>query len=105
MKRFARKQWGWYLVLLNRKHFKLKLLRFYADKKCSMQTHTHRNELWLFLSGGGWFWNDSESWNVRDGDYQVVGERKWHQFKAFSNTLVLEAQYGEKCDEGDIVRA
>ncbi len=48
-----RKRWGWYKTLLERKHFKVKLLYFEKSKSCSMQRHKFRNELWLFIFGDG----------------------------------------------------
>lgn len=69
-----------------------------------MQKHKYRNELWLFLTGGGWFNNDCDAQNVWDGGWRLVSCESWHQFTAWSKTLVLEIQYGEKCMEEDIVR-
>lgn len=90
--RFCRRSWGWWLVLLDRKHFKIKLLRFKNGGKLSKQYHYFRNELWLFLSG------------PRKGGYSHYIAKEEHTYHAFVPTLILEVQYGEKCSEGDIVR-
>lgn len=89
-KRFVRRQWGWYLVLLDRRHFKVKLLRFRKNKSCSYQFHYHRNELWLFLTGS------------RSGSYMSVPRQQVHHYTG--PAYVLEIQYGDKCLEEDIVR-
>lgn len=106
MGRFVRKPWGWYLVLINRRYFKLKILKFKKDESCSMQKHEWRNELWLFLKGRGYFSElDKPEFAVRAGDFVQVPIGRWHRFEAMSNVRVLEVQYGSKCDEKDIERA
>jgi hypothetical protein len=89
--RFKRRQWGWWLVLLDRKHFKVKLLRFNGKRRMSRQYHRNRNELWLFLSG-----NKSGKWR----QHYKMKEHTYTGPKAY----VLEIQYGARCIEEDIVR-
>lgn len=109
-KRFVRRKWGWYWTILDRKHFKVKLLRFNEPPcACSKQYHNFRNELWLFLTGNGRF-DQGDSGNVVDylvvdsGDYRMVNMRDWHQFIPYCKSLILEIQFGAKCTEEDIVR-
>lgn len=109
-KRFVRRKWGWYFVLLDRKHFKVKLLRFKEGASLSKQYHKMRSELWLFLKGSGQFWNGGEEndwgfFNVYNGDVVLTGVRNWHKYEAGRTTWALEIQYGERCVEEDIVRA
>jgi len=109
--RIVRRAWGWYWTILDRKHFKIKLLRFKAGAQCSLQYHSYRNELWLFLSGYGLF---SKGANVYSeyANGKLVEKNEWrnvemlcpHQYNAMKVTYVLEIQYGDKCDEEDIVR-
>lgn len=111
-KRFVRRSWGWYLTLLDRKHFKVKLLRFHKEKQCSPQYHNLRNELWLFLMGNGIFKGDPlhhkqspwAGYSVESGEYRLVPIKEFHYYRAKTSSLVLEIQYGEKCEESDIVR-
>lgn len=107
MARFVRRDWGWYLTILDRPHFKVKLLRFLKLKKCSYQTHKKRSELWLFLTGSGrMLMNDLKpSLSVSAGDFISIPVEQKHQFQSLRKTLVLEIQYGEKCIEEDIIRA
>ncbi len=74
-----------------------------------MQRHKRRNELWCFLSGKGEMWvggkqNAMGYFDVTKGDSIAVPHNNWHQFKAEKSTLVLEIQYGDKCEESDIER-
>jgi hypothetical protein len=89
---FVRRKWGWYITLISRKQFKVKLLRFYKGKSLSLQYHYLRDELWLFLTG------------FDKGDWRHIKRRQVHTYYATMPTLVLEIQYGEKCKESDIVR-
>lgn len=106
--KLVKRKWGYYLTLLDRKHFKVKLLRFKTLGKLSTQWHKHRNEMWLFLGGQGQLviddkviMNEDESYN---GRYYLIKRGYAHTFEAWKPTWVLEIQYGDKCDEGDIVR-
>ena len=89
--RFVRRVWGWYFVILARKRYKVKLLRFSGKHRMSRQYHRHRNELWLFLTG-----NKAGTWK----QHYKLKEHTYVGGKAFA----IEIQYGEKCEESDIVR-
>lgn len=94
--------------MLDRKHFKVKLLRFNAGGAISLQRHEHRGEAWLFLSGLGNICNceDGDFTGIaKAGDYWHAGKGKWHRYQAIKHTWVLEIQYGERCVEEDIVRS
>lgn len=111
MMRFKHRTWGWYLVLLDRKHFKVKLLRFKKNGELSLQWHEHRSELWLFLSGRGYIsdnkqcWYESLTWTFGNPGYaRNIFPMEKHTFIAEKVTWVIEIQYGEKCEESDIVR-
>jgi mannose-1-phosphate guanylyltransferase / mannose-6-phosphate isomerase len=103
--RFVHRQWGYYITLLDGKHFKVKILRFKTGKSCSMQYHNKRSELWCFLSGAGDMYIEGALIAVQSGDFRIVHQTYWHQFTAWLPTTVLEIQFGDKCDEKDIVRA
>lgn len=106
-KRFARRKWGFYLTLLDRKHFKVKLLWFKKWGELSLQKHEKRGECWMFLSGRGNIGQCEDGFFTgiaKEGDYLHIPKGSWHQYQAHKTTLVLEVQYGERCDEGDIVR-
>lgn len=104
MARFVRRNWGWYFVLLDRPHFKVKLLRFKKDKSLSLQYHNHRNELWLWLSGAGSFHGGNDTVRARSGDAVRVGIGERHRYFCWVDSWIIEVQYGEKCCESDIVR-
>lgn len=107
---FKRRAWGWYLTLIDARHFKVKILRFKAGGKISLQRHAKRSELWCFLSGLGVmkygdFSNDLFSTMKKPGDFFEVDVHEWHEYLAVKRTTVLEIQFGYRCAESDIERA
>lgn len=99
-KRICRRPWGFWIVLLDRRHFKVKLLRFKRGGRLSVQYHHHRSELWLFLNGLGRFNREG----IKSGQWRLAQRNRKHTFRAIKPTWVLEIQYGEICSEEDIVR-
>lgn len=106
----VKRAWGHYLVLLNRRNFKVKLLRFRRGGRLSVQKHLFRNELWLFLSGNGQMRVSQELYSTEAHNFIGMGnainiEKKfWHTFTANIATWIIEVQYGSKCEESDIIR-
>lgn len=78
--------------MLDRTRFKVKLLYFKRNGKLSNQFHYHRSELWLYIFG------------MNAGNFRMIAPKETHTFYSMRPTLVLEIQYGSKCDEKDIVR-
>jgi len=99
--RFAKRKWGFWIVLLSREHFKVKLLRFKTGGALSMQRHQNRAELWLFLSGDGIMMYNTPP---QGGDYKMIRPGHWHKYTALKPTWILEIQYGKHCKEEDIER-
>ena len=103
--RLVFRKWGWYFTLIDGEHFKVKLLWFNMRDGLSYQRHELRKELWLFLKGWGSFNQEKrELSRVFKGEWRFVEVNEFHQYFPFEPTLVLEIQFGEKCDEEDIVR-
>lgn len=102
---FVRRKWGFYIVLFDRLHFKIKLLRFKAGSRLSYQYHNLRDELWLVLKGRGHMTANNILRNeLKAGSYALVHARGKHKYFADTPTWVIEVQFGEKCTEQDIVR-
>lgn len=108
MKRFARRDWGWWFVMWSKPHFKIKLLYFKKGQSISMQRHKWRSELWLFLKGKGCATNSyrlsDAFYPCKKGDFLLIDKTKWHKYTATKRTIVLEIQFGSLCCENDIER-
>jgi mannose-6-phosphate isomerase-like protein (cupin superfamily) len=109
--RLVKRKWGWYWTILDRRQFKLKLLRFMRGGELSLQKHNQRGEAWLFLSGLGNIGQCEDGFfagMIRAGGYWHIKKGSWHKYQAIKPTWVLEVQYcdvGDGCIEEDIVRA
>lgn len=101
---FVKRNWGFYIVLLNRSHFKIKLLRFQKGQKLSYQYHNYRSELWLFLKGSGVFNRNENIKFLSAGDYILNNVTDNHTYLAHKTSWIIEVQFGERCVEEDIVR-
>lgn len=102
--------WGWYATLIRTPWFCVKLLRFKAEHKLSMQRHFMRTEIWWIIKGCGNFIIADHPqvlgpWNLHSGRIFRIDKNKWHQFKAFVKPVyAIELQYGNKVTESDIER-
>ena len=104
--------WGYYRVLHEVEGMKVKELTVMPKKCLSMQKHNHRSEYWIVSSGKCWVHSELQGGYALPGktlekhdDYHVeVGQ--WHQLQnPFDEPCrIVEIQFGDKCDEEDIIR-
>jgi len=106
--------WGYYQTFFKNADstVKLKRLVLKPKHKISMQLHNSRSELWFVESGNG------NLNTIEDGKLKVVStlgplelvnveSKQIHQLENTSDTkdlIVVEIQYGDYCDESDIIR-
>lgn len=100
------RQWGYYRVLHEVPGMKVKELTVEPGKSLSMQKHFKRSEMWCVSEGKCVI-------NLADGkeqkqlhEFQHIPVEGWHQLtNPFDEPCrIVEIQYGELCDENDIVR-
>jgi len=99
--------WGYYKVLLTEGHnTKLKELVCMPGKSLSMQRHKYRNEIWYVSSGKGCVELEDKTLNLETFDQCYILKQQWHRLYNPYDTPVkiIEIQYGDYCDEGDIER-
>lgn len=108
----TRRPWGYYRVLHESPGIKVKELTVEPGAALSMQRHQDRAEFWLVDSGEATVYTLNKSTDVElQGRYQKheylhISKHDWHQLvNEDPNPLkIVEIQYGNKCDEGDIER-
>lgn len=104
------REWGYWRVLDNKGNTKVKELVIYPKKRLSDQYHNHRNELWYVVSGecSIKIENDNEKKEIvlAQGCTYEIPKLTWHQAinRNDENCHVIEIQYGDLCEESDIVR-
>lgn len=106
--------WGYYQTFFKnaKSTVKLKRLVLKPKHKISMQIHNCRSELWFIEEGKG------RLNTLEDGKLKVLAElaplelvnvesKQIHQLENTSDTedlIVVEIQYGDYCDESDVIR-
>lgn len=104
--------WGYYRVLHETPGVKVKELTVDPGAALSMQRHQGRSEFWLVSSGEATVYTLNKATDMElQGRYQRheylhIGTQEWHQLvNEEPNPLkIVEIQYGERCEEGDIER-
>ena len=98
--------WGFYEVLSNGENFKVKRIMVKSGAKLSLQTHQHRAEHWVVVSGIADIVNGDHSFSLGANQSTYIPKNTKHRL---SNThkeplVIIEVQSGHYLGEDDIVR-
>lgn len=104
--------WGYYRVLHEDTGVKVKELTVEPGQKLSMQKHFKRSEYWMVAEGRCVVYKAMESGymypptNLELHDTLDIDCEEWHQLaNPYDKPCkIVEIQYGQACDEDDIVR-
>lgn len=103
--------WGDSKTYYDTKESKVKRLVIDPGKSISMQYHLKRNEFWFIESGAGTIYtledeNIVKLKNIYKHETHHVSVGQWHKIIADTDEklCIIEIQYGELCEEKDIVR-
>jgi|TARA_B100000085_G_scaffold72606_1_gene65042 D-beta-D-heptose 7-phosphate kinase/D-beta-D-heptose 1-phosphate adenosyltransferase len=112
--RFAERDWGQWKVYDEGKGWKVKQLVIYPGQALSNQKHNDRSEHWWVLEGNVQIdlrWDDGRSpdWQIqmlsRNTDF-IIPSGVWHKTSNIGTDLavIVETQFGDRCEESDIIR-
>jgi mannose-1-phosphate guanylyltransferase/mannose-6-phosphate isomerase len=98
--------WGSFTVLMDADNFKAKRLDVLPGKRLSLQSHQHRSEHWIIVTGLAKMTVGDELVNYSQGQHIFVPQKSRHRIENIGNTLltIVEVQLGEYFGEDDIVR-
>lgn len=98
--------WGFYTVLAQGKGFLTKLIHVGAGQKLSVQSHEHRSEHWVVLSGTAKVILEKEKHDLSTGRSIDIPTKAVHSLQnpSSEDLEIIEVQLGEILDENDIVR-
>lgn len=104
--------WGYYRVLHEVPGIKVKELTLNPGQSISMQYHDHRSEFWIVSEGQGSVYTMKLARDpvfvdeLRRHEHFWVDPGQWHQLRNTTDQplKIVEIQYGNSCDEEDIVR-
>lgn len=102
-RQIVQKPWGGYLILKKNHGLWIKKLFVKKGERLSLQSHEHRTEVWVVISGE----IDAQVGNVhhRAGpdDVILIAPHRKHRLSAVTDACVMELAQGEVL-EHDIVR-
>lgn len=104
--------WGYYRVLHEEDGVKVKELAVEPGQSLSNQMHNHRNEYWLVSEGTATIMTQAHVFApcievTKDKHQDIkIPVTHWHRLSNTSNkpVRIIEIQYGDYCEEEDIVR-
>ena len=98
--------WGWFESLVNMPGYQVKRLHVYPGAALSLQSHKHRSEHWVVVSGTASVVRDDEKLTLMTNEsvYIHVGQKHRLANETDSQLTVIEVQTGEYLGEDDIIR-
>lgn len=98
--------WGYYTVIAEGEGFQIKIIHVNVGQKLSVQSHNHRSEHWVVLSGKAKVLLDGKEIFLSPGESIDIGVKAVHSLQnPFENDLeIAEVQRGEILSEDDIIR-
>ncbi len=98
--------WGYYEVLLDEEHYKVKRIVVYPGKRLSLQRHSQRSEHWYVVSGAGLARCGDDEMTVGSGSAVDIPREYLHRIQCTSEEplVFVEVQQGSYCGEDDIER-
>lgn len=102
----AERPWGTWTVLREGKDYKVKLIEVRPGHRLSLQSHRHRSEHWVVVSGKARVLLDGQVLELSPLESAVIGVGAVHRLEnPGSHPLVIvEVQTGEILSEEDIIR-
>ena len=98
--------WGFFEVLLDFPHYKVKRLYVHAGHRLSLQAHKHRQEHWLIAHGQAWVTVGETEQLLQAGQYIHIPTQVRHRLcnPGPEPLELIEVQQGSYFGEDDIVR-
>jgi mannose-1-phosphate guanylyltransferase/mannose-6-phosphate isomerase len=98
--------WGWFESLVNMPGYQVKRLHVYPGSALSLQSHQHRSEHWVVVTGNATVVRDDEVLKLATNEsvYIHVGQKHRLANESDGALTVIEVQTGDYLGEDDIVR-
>ena len=101
-----KKPWGSYNTFEKDKDYLLKIITVNPGEKLSLQSHQHRSEQWLIISGIATVECDGKISHLNRNESIFIPQCSKHRLSNENKEIlkVFEAQYGDRLSESDIIR-
>lgn len=98
--------WGRYEIIDQGEAFQVKRIEVNSGKRLSLQSHEHRKEYWIIISGRFKIQIDSAIDEYDPGDMVFIPIGAMHRPECISKEkgIFIEVQQGDDLSEEDIVR-
>lgn len=98
--------WGYFSILEDKITHKVKRIVVYEGQRLSLQSHTRREETWVFTKGEGIVTLDGQDMPVAKGSIIKIPVEIKHRIKNIGQEYLefIEVQTGSYFGEDDIVR-
>ncbi|MBL18769.1 MAG: mannose-1-phosphate guanylyltransferase/mannose-6-phosphate isomerase [Flavobacteriaceae bacterium] len=98
--------WGWFESLVSKPGYQVKRLHVFPGAALSLQSHKHRSEHWVVVSGRATVVRDQEtlSLSTNESVYIHVGQKHRLANETDQPLTVIEVQTGSYLGEDDITR-
>jgi mannose-1-phosphate guanylyltransferase len=106
MHRTVHRPWGTYTVLEEGHRFKIKRIEVKPNARLSLQSHHHRSEHWVVVSGTAKVVNGENEilLTTNQSTYIPCGHKHRLENPGILPLVMIEVQCGEYLGEDDIVR-
>ncbi|MBI2568248.1 MAG: phosphomannose isomerase type II C-terminal cupin domain [Candidatus Schekmanbacteria bacterium] len=103
---FETRPWGTFEVLLDEPCYKVKRLCVQPGQRLSLQSHRHRSEHWVVVSGRPTIHLDGQTCELGYGESVFVPAGMRHRVAnhGAEPVVIMEVQIGESFEETDIIR-
>ena len=100
------KPWGSYQTFEKDKDYLIKMITVNPGEKLSLQSHQHRSEYWLIISGIATVECDGKTSHLKRNESILIPQGSKHRLSNKNKEIlkVLEAQFGDRLIESDIIR-
>ncbi len=100
------KPWGYYAIIDQGPHYKVKKIVVYPGYRLSLQMHYHRNEYWLVVKGEALVTVGDQTFFLDPNQSTYIPMQKFHRVENRGNELleIIEVQNGNCISEEDIIR-
>lgn len=98
--------WGWYETVAMTDSFHIKVLHVNPGARLSLQSHQHRSEHWIVISGIATVIRNEEEYTLNPNQSIYITAKELHQLgnDTTDDLVIVEVQTGTYFGEDDIVR-
>lgn len=98
--------WGWFHILSQDSHYKIKKISVNPHQRLSLQSHAHRSEHWVVISGIAHILNGEKKFLLQANESTFIPPNTAHSLANETDQIleIIEVQVGNYLGEDDIIR-